>query len=81
MPNLCSSETKNFDIGIYSIIKSLNGTVQIQNPFSIIILNLPIDLENDLLIKIMTRIIEFDFANFLHLKNVSLKIIFDPLLF
>ena len=33
-----------------------------------LILNLPIDLENDLLIKIMTRIIEFDFANFLHLK-------------
>ena len=66
---------------IWFLIRVIEWNDSIWNPFEIIILNLPINLENDLLIKIMTRIIEFDFANLMHLKNVSMKIIFDPLEF
>ena len=72
---------KCYEMKIWFLIRVIEWNGSIRNPFEIIILNLPINLENDLLIKIMTRIIEFDFANFVHLKNVSMKIIFDPLEF
>jgi len=72
---------KCYDMKIWFLIRVIEWNGSILYPFEIIILNLPINLENDLLIKIMTRIIEFDFANFVQLKNVSMKIIFDPLEF